>query len=103
MNTDLAAQFEAVLADAEWDVALLQECPPRWAERLAVACRADPHLVPTSRNLPGAARVQALLADRNPDLIASWEGGSNLTLVRRAGPITERRQPPPRDAARSDG
>ena len=38
---------------------------------------------------PASARVQALIADRNPDLIASWEGGSNLTLVRapaRTGP-----------------
>ena len=91
VNTDLAAQFESVLADAEWDVALLQECPPRWAERLAMSCRAAPHLAPTSRNIFGAARVQALFADRNPDLIASWEGGSNLTLVRLAGPIAERR------------
>ena len=91
VNTDLAAAFEFVLANASWDVALLQECPPRWAERLATACVADPHLVPTSRNIPYAARIQALLADHNPDLIASWEGGSNLTLVRRAGAITERR------------
>ncbi|MFN8113623.1 MAG: endonuclease/exonuclease/phosphatase family protein [Solirubrobacterales bacterium] len=91
VNTDLAAQFESVLAAAEWDVALLQECPPRWAERLATACGAAPHLVPTSRNIPGAGHIQALLADRNPDLIASWEGGSNLTLVRLAGPIAERR------------
>lgn len=91
VNTDLAAQFEQVLAGAGWDVALLQECPPRWAERLATACGAAPHLVPTSRNIPVAGRLQGLLADRNPDLIASWEGGSNLTLVRVAGPITERR------------
>ncbi len=91
MNADLAGSFESVLADADWDVALLQECPPRWAERLAIACAADPHLVPTSRNIPGLGRVQALLADRNPDLIASWEGGSNLTLVRSWGAITERR------------
>ncbi len=91
VNIDLVAQFESVLAGADWDVALLQECPPRWAERLASACEAAPHLVPTSRNIPGAGRLQGFLADRNPDLIASWEGGSNLTLVRLAGPITERR------------
>jgi endonuclease/exonuclease/phosphatase family metal-dependent hydrolase len=90
VNVDLRSAFEAVLAGAEWDVALLQECPPRWAERLATACGADPHLVPTSRNLPHLGRVQAFAADRNPDLIASWEGGSNLTLVRRAGAISER-------------
>lgn len=82
VNRDLYEQFADVLADAEWDVALLQECPPRWAERLATDCRAEPHLVPTSRNIPGCSRLQALAADWNPDLIASWEGGSNLTLIR---------------------
>lgn len=82
VNRDLYAQFAGVLTDAEWDVALLQECPPRWAERLATDCRAEPHLVPTSRNIPGLSRLQGLAADWNPDLIASWEGGSNLTLVR---------------------
>jgi endonuclease/exonuclease/phosphatase family metal-dependent hydrolase len=90
VNVDLRPRFESVLAGADWDVALLQECPPRWAERLATACRADPHLVPTSRNLSHLGRVQALIADRNPDLIASWEGGSNLTLVRSASGIAER-------------
>lgn len=86
VNRDLYEQFAGLLADAEWDVALLQECPPRWAENLATDCRAEPHLVPTSRNLPGLGRLQALAADWNPDLIASWEGGSNLTLVR-ASPL----------------
>jgi len=91
VNTDLRGAFESVLAGADWDVALLQECPPRWAEHLATACAADPHLVPTSRNLPRPLdALQALLADWSPDLIASWEGGSNLTLVRRAAAITER-------------
>lgn len=82
VNRDLYEQFAGLLADAEWDIALLQECPPRWAESLATDCRAEPHLVPTSRNLPGVGPLQALAADFNPDLIASWEGGSNLTLVR---------------------
>jgi hypothetical protein len=88
VNRDLYAEFASVLAGAEWDVALLQECPPRWAERLAIACHAEPHLAPTSRNLPGLGRVQSALADWSPDLIASWEGGSNLTLVR-TGPRSE--------------
>lgn len=95
VNVDLHDRFADLLAEAEWDVALLQECPPRWAESLAEACDADAHLAPTSRNIPLLAPVQGFLADRNPDLIASWEGGSNLTLVRSlssAGPaITERR------------
>jgi endonuclease/exonuclease/phosphatase family metal-dependent hydrolase len=80
VNRELIDEFAAVLAGAEWDVALLQECPPRFAEPLAAACNAEAHRVLTSRNSPAALR--AFLARRNPDLIASGEGGSNLTLVR---------------------
>ncbi|MGB7588539.1 MAG: endonuclease/exonuclease/phosphatase family protein, partial [Solirubrobacterales bacterium] len=69
----------------EWDVALLQECPPRFAAALAQACGANVHRVLTSRNLLGPLRRFA--AQLNPDLIASGEGGSNLTLVRTAGPL----------------
>ncbi len=96
VNVDLFEQFATVLGDAEWDVALLQECPPRWAEELGTRCRADPHRVLTARNLPlPLSRAQALAARLNPDLIASWEGGSNLTLVRGAvgsPAIVERRE-----------
>jgi len=95
VNRDLYPAFAGLIAGAEWDVALLQECPPRWAERLATDCEADAHLVPTSRNIPGLRRAQSLLATWNPDLIASWEGGSNLTLVRSQSPgpaIDERRE-----------
>lgn len=80
VNRDLTAEFAAMLAGASWDVALLQECPPRFAAPLADACRADAHRVLTSRNSFGALR--SLAARLNPDLIASGEGGSNLTLVR---------------------
>lgn len=80
VNRDLLDEFSRLLADAEWDVALLQECPPRWWDPLAEICGAEAHGVLTSRNSLGALR--ALLAHRNPDLIASGEGGSNLTLVR---------------------
>lgn len=89
VNRELIAEFAAVLAGAEWDVALLQECPPRFAEPLAIACDAEAHRVLTSRNSLGALR--AFVARRNPDLIASGEGGSNLTLVRR-GRIVERQE-----------
>ena len=82
VNRDLFEAFAAVIAGADWDIALLQECPPRWAEGLATATDAEPHLAPTSRNLPGLGRLQGTVAAFNPDLIASWEGGSNLTLVR---------------------
>jgi endonuclease/exonuclease/phosphatase family metal-dependent hydrolase len=80
VNRDLAAEFATLLSGAEWDVALLQECPPRFAERLAAACGAEGHPALTSRNRFGALR--SALARINPDLIASAEGGSNLTLVR---------------------
>ncbi len=88
VNRDLLNEFAAVLAGAEWELALLQECPPRWCEPLAAACGAEPHRVLTSRNSLSA--IRAVGARLNPDLIASNEGGSNLTLVR-VGEIVERR------------
>ena len=80
LNRDLYEDFAGVLAGSDWDVALLQECPPRWARPLAEACEADLHRALTSRNwlLP----LTSAIAVWNPDLIASWEGGSNLTLAR---------------------
>jgi len=92
VNRDLSAEFASRLADAEWDVALLQETPPRYAAPLADACGAEPHRVLTSRN--SLAPLRTLAARLNPDLIASGEGGSNLTLIRADGPlgrIVERR------------
>ena len=92
VNRDLSREFATLLANAEWDVALLQECPPRFAEPLAAACGAEWHRALTSRNSLGALR--RALARQNPDLIASGEGGSNLILVRvpgKLGGIAERR------------
>lgn len=92
VNRDLLPEFAALLAGAKWDVAMLQECPPRFADPLARACGAEPHRVLTSRNSLGSLR--ALAARLNPDLVASGEGGSNLTLVRAGGTpgaIVERR------------
>lgn len=80
VNRELVDEFAELLAGAEWDVALLQECPPRFAVPLADACNAEAHRVLTSRNSLSALRT--LIAHHNPDLIASGEGGSNLTLVR---------------------
>lgn len=93
VNRELVDEFAAILSGAEWDVALLQECPPRFAEPLATACGADAHRVLTSRN--SLAPLRAWIARHNPDLIASGEGGSNLTLVRPGGAlgaIVERRE-----------
>jgi endonuclease/exonuclease/phosphatase family metal-dependent hydrolase len=88
VNRDLRDEFAGVLAGAEWDVAFLQECPPRWERPFADACEAATHRVLTARNwlLP----LTSAIATFNPDLIASWEGGSNLTLVRHEA-IAERR------------
>lgn len=80
VNRELVNEFAELLADTEWDVALLQECPPRFAAPLAEACGAEAHRALTSRNSLSALRT--FIARRNPDLIASGEGGSNLTLVR---------------------
>jgi endonuclease/exonuclease/phosphatase family metal-dependent hydrolase len=82
VNRELVAEFAELLAAAEWDVALLQECPPRYAAPLAKACGAEAHRALTSRN--SLSPLRTFLARRNPDLIASGEGGSNLTLVRTA-------------------
>jgi endonuclease/exonuclease/phosphatase family metal-dependent hydrolase len=80
VNRELRDEFARVLAEAEWDVALLQECPPRWRDPLAAACDAEAHRVLTSRNSLGPLR--AFAAQLNPDLIRAGEGGSNLTLIR---------------------
>lgn len=88
VNRELVGEFAELLAGAEWDVALLQECPPRFAQPLAEACGAEAHRVLTSRN--SLAALRTFIARRNPDLIASGEGGSNLTLMR--SPIVERRE-----------
>ncbi len=93
VNRDLTTEFATLLASAAWDVALLQEAPPRFAVPLAEGCGAEWHRALTSRNSLGPLR--ALLARQNPDLMASGEGGSNLTLVRvpgRLGGIAERRE-----------
>ena len=68
---------------ADWDVALLQECPPRWAAPLAAATRRRGPRACSPR-ATRSAPLRSLLARLNPDLIASNEGGSNLTLVRGA-------------------
>ena len=80
MNRPLLEEFARLMAGSEWDVALLQEAPPRWFRPLAQRLGASGALALTSRNfLPP---LQRRLADWNPDLIASSEGGSNQLLVR---------------------
>ena len=88
VNRGLLDEFAEVLASAEWSVCLLQEVPPPWGRALAERSGADADAVLTSRNQ--LAPVRRALANWNPDLMQSWEGGSNVTLV----------QPPWRIAAR---
>ena len=93
VNRELLPEFATLLGEPnpDWDIAILQECPPRWADELSRRLDADLHLSLTSRNT--WPRLRAAIARRNPDLIASGEGGSNLTLVRhRAGRIVTRRE-----------
>jgi endonuclease/exonuclease/phosphatase family metal-dependent hydrolase len=89
VNRPLLDEFAQVLDGFEWDVALLQEAPPRWFHELQRRTRSAGARVLTSRTV--CPPVQAVLADWNPDLIASWEGGSNQILVREPGRIGEHR------------
>jgi endonuclease/exonuclease/phosphatase family metal-dependent hydrolase len=82
VNRDLFDEFCGALDAASWDVALLQELPPRWAFRLASACGADMQLTLTSRNWLGWVRRP--IAQRLPDLMGAWEGGANAILARGA-------------------
>ena len=50
VNRELFREFSQALCAARWDVALLQECPPRWSAPLAAACKASAHRSLTSRN-----------------------------------------------------
>jgi endonuclease/exonuclease/phosphatase family metal-dependent hydrolase len=89
VNRPLLAEFARVLDGLEWDVALLQETPPRWFAELCRRTSSAGGRVLTSRNV--LPPLQGVLADWNPDLIASWEGGSNAILVRDPGRIAEHR------------
>ena len=80
VNVSLRRELAGLLAGWEWDVALLQEAPPRWLADLERATGAAGELALTSRNSLGWLR--AALAEWNPDLIASNEGGSNMVLAR---------------------
>jgi endonuclease/exonuclease/phosphatase family metal-dependent hydrolase len=76
----LHGEFAALLARFDWDVALLQEAPPRWFRELAFTTGAQGRMVKTSRNQLGF--IRGWIADRAPDLIKSGEGGSNQILFR---------------------
>jgi endonuclease/exonuclease/phosphatase family metal-dependent hydrolase len=80
VNRSLFEEFAELLAGEAWQLALLQEVPPRWLVPLCRRTGASGASALTARNLGAGAR--AWLADRRPDLLGSWEGGSNQLLVR---------------------
>jgi endonuclease/exonuclease/phosphatase family metal-dependent hydrolase len=90
VNRSLFREFSGWLAGQDWDVALLQEAPPLWFRGFARRTGASGARVFSSRNV--LPPLQRLLAWANPDLIASWEGGSNQLLVREPGRVLERRR-----------
>jgi endonuclease/exonuclease/phosphatase family metal-dependent hydrolase len=90
VNRPLLDEFASVINDLEWDVALLQEAPPRWSAELARRTRSNGLRVLTSRNVMPA--LQSRLADLNPDLIGSSEGGSNQILARDPLTIVDHRR-----------
>jgi endonuclease/exonuclease/phosphatase family metal-dependent hydrolase len=90
VNRPLLDEFARVLDGFAWDVAMLQEAPPRWFAALARRTRSNGLRVLTSRNL--CLPLQGRLADLNPDLIASSEGGSNQMLVRHPATVVEHRR-----------
>jgi Endonuclease/Exonuclease/phosphatase family len=90
-NWDLFDRFAALIRASDWHVALLQEFPPAWKERMAAACGAEAHRAFSGRNW--FQPLSSLIGRWRPDLLGAWEGGSNTTLVRPgAGPIAERRR-----------
>jgi endonuclease/exonuclease/phosphatase family metal-dependent hydrolase len=90
VNRPLRGEFAGWIGDREWDVALLQEAPPLWFRHLGHRARANGVRVLTSRNV--IPPLQRMAANLNPDLIASWEGGSNQLFVRAPGRILEHRK-----------
>jgi endonuclease/exonuclease/phosphatase family metal-dependent hydrolase len=89
VNRPLLDEFVTVLNRLDWDVALLQEAPPLWLDALAARTRSTGVRVWTSRNW--WPWLQRKLADWNPDLIKSSEGGSNQILVRGPDRVSEQR------------
>lgn len=77
---DLCAEFAAALDGWEWDVALLQEVPPWWLERLVRTLGGEGRGALTSRRalLP----VHRALAGRAPDLLGAAGAAANVILAR---------------------
>jgi endonuclease/exonuclease/phosphatase family metal-dependent hydrolase len=80
VNQSLLEEFATVISKSQWSICLLQEAPPAWAHTLATRSGADVFCSLTSRNQ--FAPLTHRIASRRPDLLGSWEGGSNTMLVR---------------------
>ena len=87
---DLFEDFATHIAGWQWDVALLQEVPPWWPRPLAERSRASMRMCITGRTL--VLPLQRFMADRRPDLMKSWGGGSNAILVRRGRIVAHREE-----------
>jgi endonuclease/exonuclease/phosphatase (EEP) superfamily protein YafD len=91
VNWDLFDEFASLINEATWTIAFFQEFPPSWKVKMARACGADAHRALSGRNW--LQPLTSVIGRWRPDLLGSWEGGSNTTLARRgAGPIVERRR-----------
>jgi endonuclease/exonuclease/phosphatase family metal-dependent hydrolase len=86
----LRGEFAGRLARFDWDIALLQEAPPRWFRELEFKTGAQGRMVKTSRNQLGF--IRGWVADRFPDLIKSGEGGSNQILYRPPWTVVDERR-----------
>jgi endonuclease/exonuclease/phosphatase family metal-dependent hydrolase len=90
VNRPLFDEFAGWIAQRQWRIALLQEAPPRFFTAMARRAQAHGTAALTSRNF--GAPVRRLIAEHNPDLIASNEGGSNQLLLRSPGRIRDVRR-----------
>ena len=91
VNRDLLDEFAEMIDGVGWDVGLFQEFPPRWTRPLAEVSGAEAQRALSGRNW--LQPLTSLIGRWRPDLLGSWEGGSNTTLVRpSAGRIAERRR-----------
>jgi endonuclease/exonuclease/phosphatase family metal-dependent hydrolase len=83
----LLDEFAQFLNGLDWDVALLQEAPPRWFVELQRRTGSTGARILTSRN--SFSWLRGRLADWRPDLMKSAEGGSNQLLVREPDGIAD--------------
>jgi len=77
---DPYAEFAAALDGWAWDVALLQEVPSWWPDRLRATLVCEARQVLTSRS--ALLSLRRVLALRGPDMMGAAAGGANAILAR---------------------